>query len=145
MEHLKQAEKHPFYKTSDRKFEYITAKEGTGLVKVQVAWREGGMNLSTYKTEPKGVYLTIQPGIKREVELGMMTESYGGFTGYCFVLAEFPKETRYSLKTLTLWASILDKHIPAIAELAKDEATAKTKILEFLTKTLNDAKNPVVA
>ena len=49
-------------------------------LKVEVYYTKGGMNMFTYKEEPRGYYLSVSPGA-RERRDGVTLESYTAFSG----------------------------------------------------------------
>jgi hypothetical protein len=94
------------------KFIYYTAEQGE-CIKVTVTYRMGGMNYSTYKTDPRGYYLSIQP-MKVEVSNGMRCETFTGFSGkYVFIeLAD-----RFNAKRMTHLTETIEPFLDKIVEL----------------------------
>lgn len=50
-------------------------------IKCELYYDLGGMNLFTYKEEPRGYYVSVTP-VQREKRDGYTTETYTSFTGY---------------------------------------------------------------
>lgn len=70
---------------------YIAVKENPAKVthlKVQLYYSLGGMNYFTYKTEPRGYYLSVSP-----VERSRGMESYTAFSGVKNLIIEVKRQS----------------------------------------------------
>ena len=68
------------------------AKKCTHL-KVEVYYNLGGMNYFTYKTEPRGYYLSMSP-VERTVRNGFISEGYTAFSGNKVLLKEVSRKSK---------------------------------------------------
>ena len=70
-------------------------------IKVSVSYRAGGMNYATYKTDPRGYYLSIGP-VALSVSDRCTTEKFSMFSAAGFVLEP---ATRFSATRMALVAA----------------------------------------
>lgn len=73
--------------------------EGTPFeVKTQLYYHLGGMNYFTYKTEPRGYYLSACPVQVDRRSDGIVVESYSAFSGKKILLLECKRKSSKYLK-----------------------------------------------
>ena len=62
-------------------------------IKVETAYSLGGMNLFTYRNEPRGYYLHVSPVERRLTDYGVTMESFIAFSGIKKLLKEVSRKS----------------------------------------------------
>jgi len=91
----------------------IPTTEENGFIDVYVSYNKGGINYATYKQEPRGYTLHVQP-IKVENKNGFTCTSFMGFSG-----------VRQHLETANRFSQ---KRLAEVAEAYKDSDTVKNAV-----------------
>lgn len=72
---------------------FIATKSENVFLKVEVYYSLGGMNYFTYKSEPRGYYLSVTP-IERIDRGGYFVETQSAFSGYKTILKEVKRKSK---------------------------------------------------
>lgn len=72
---------------------FIATKSENVFLKVEVYYSLGGMNYFTYKSEPRGYYLSVTP-IERIDRGGYFVEIQSAFSGYKMILKEVKRKSK---------------------------------------------------
>ena len=91
---------------------FIATKNENVFLKVEVYYNLGGMNYFTYKSEPRGYYLSVTP-VERIDRGGYFVETQAAFSGYKTILKEVKRkskkaETEAEQLAVKLMQSIID-------------------------------------
>lgn len=101
--------------------EYLAVKEnGKHIthIKVETHYDLGGINFATYKTKPRGYYISVLPVERSTTSYGVTMESYTAFSGYCDVLKTV---TRKSKKAETEAEQIAETRKQALIDLVLEK------------------------
>lgn len=72
---------------------FIATKSENVFLKVEVYYSLGGMNYFTYKSEPRGYYLSVMP-IERIDRGSYFVETQAAFSGYKTILKEVKRKSK---------------------------------------------------
>jgi hypothetical protein len=74
----------------------LVGYKGVNTLKIKLYYSKGGLNYSSYKEEPRGIYLSVTP-VKIEERSGYVTETYIAFSGVKDIILP---QNRFSAKAL---------------------------------------------
>jgi hypothetical protein len=112
--------------STDRHRVDVPTGEDKKYIRVETFYSKGGINYSTYKTDPRGYYVTVQL-IEKDTEGPFSTERFDPFEGVRYFLTD---AKRLHAPTLAAIAERLKERAPEIAKLylAGDRAALHAEI-----------------
>lgn len=82
-------------------------------IKIEVYYEKGGYNYFTYKTEPRGVYVSVSPVTLEDRPGGYQMESYTAFSGAKFCVKELKRKSDKALQ------EVVAKLEPKVEQIAR--------------------------
>lgn len=81
---------------------YIQTKRMPGAthIKIEVRYELGGFNYFTYKTEPRGIYISVSPVTLEDRPGGYQMETYTAFSGRKFCVRELKRKSEKALQEI---------------------------------------------
>lgn len=116
-----------------KKYRFRDRDEGD-VVQVEVFYSKGGMNLGTYKQEPRGVWVSIRRVSVEKTDHGEMV-GYDLFTGTKFFVRGCG---RMSPKKLREVAASLDAEVPGIAAAYRADKDAGVQAMKESLRPIAD-------